>query len=225
MKYITLMFGVLFMSVLSAKGGEPFEIKIGNASLKGMIPGKRTSRAPDLAISQEFDICGWLEDEENQKHNAQKELLRKLWEFKRLFKAPHGSLVFTISIANNLDFNNDLKSYYEWIAEKKLEQLTEFIQRGYVDHNYTPAEGYEEFDMDGHRWMKYHANNNSSMYYRTYINDHIILRLNLIQSDDRKNAVKGEWHPEAEKLAEQIIDSIELTLPEGGKLCDNRKGS
>ncbi len=220
MKYIILIFGVLFMGELSAKGGDIFRINIGHATLEGVIPSKRTKRAPDLVIDEKFDICGWLEDEDNQKHNSQEELLRKVWEFKRIFKAPHGSLVFSVSIVNNVDYGNSLRSYYAGVAKATIENLKSFADRGYTDHNYTPAEGYEEFDLDGHQWMKYHANNKSVRFYRTYINDHLVLRLNLSQSDDRKKAVKGQWHPDAEKIANEIVESIELTLPPDGKLCE-----
>jgi hypothetical protein len=189
MKYI-LLFWILFMGNLSAKGADSFEIKIGNAILKGIMPGKRSSSAPDIPVRREFDICSWLDDKKNQKHNAQKELLRKLWDFKRFFKAPSGSLIFTVSFVNNKKYGNDLKSYYDGVAKAKLEQLKSFTDRDYTDHNYTPAEGYKEFELDGHSWMVYYADNKSVRFYRTFLNDNIVLRINLIQSDNRKNAVK-----------------------------------
>jgi len=219
MKYIILFIGIFMMKNLYANG-ESFDIKIGNVTLSVAIPDARTGRAPDIPLQKYFDICEWLKDENNQKQDAQKELLRKVWEFKKFLKAPTGSFVFTVSVVKVNGFENNLKRYYDDVAEATLQNLKSMADRGYTDHNYTPAEGYEELTIDGQLWMRYFADNKSAMYYRTFIGDGLVLRLNLLQSDSRKNAVKGEWHPKADSLAKIIVESIKLNSPKNGQLCD-----
>ena len=217
--FITYLGCTLIMSTAIVKA-QNFEIKLGNAILSGTLPDNRTSSAPDIPYIRSVNVCDW----ENLKGKSKKfnslELTRKLWEFKRFLRTPSGSLVFTISVFNNEKFGLDYKAYFDWLHQAIVEDIQKIKDSGYINSNYTPPDDYNVFEKDGQNWLSYTSNNGNIRSYLLALDNHVMLRFNLRQSDNRKEAELNKWHPKAETLAKIITESIHLGYPENGKLCD-----
>ena len=222
MKKITIYIFCIINITIAMANNERYKIKLGDVVLSGLMPDKRTIRAPDIEFDNNIDICNWENLEGRNKKFDSISIGGKLWEFRRFLRTNSGSLDVNISLFNNEKFGLDYNSYFQWILQKRISSLQKTPKETVEYFKYSPPIHYKEFEKDGHIWFTFVANSGNFKSYMTMLNSKIMLRINLDQYDNRKESkkIKGKWHPKAEALAKIIIESLKLEYPKSGKACN-----
>jgi hypothetical protein len=194
------------------------KVQLGQAQLSFSLPKHRSKQAPDLAIKK-INLCQWLAEEKNQKHNAGPDLLRKLWDFKEFLRGRTGSLLFQLSISRNVDQKGDFVEYMDGITKSIKRRIDSYSEEFKRETGYGPVTDLEYVTENDKIWSKFYTDNRSTLYYWTLLGDEIVIKFSFTQRDERKGNIEGSWHPEALKLTNHIISSIKLSTSDSEKTC------